>query len=94
MSDTGKGFTMSAIQSLVARGGTNIAEGLCERIDPSGLEGVNRPTKQTRPISANFCSDLETSGLFPGTSGKMHFGVLSWSFREFFPLSICCGLQD
>jgi hypothetical protein len=50
---------------------------------------VNRPAKQTQPISANFCPDPETSGLFPGTSGKMHFGVFSRSFMEFFPLSIC-----
>jgi Mg-chelatase subunit ChlD len=28
MSDTGKGLAMSAIQSLFARGGTNIDEGL------------------------------------------------------------------
>jgi hypothetical protein len=65
-----------------------------ERINASGLEGVNRHAKQTQPISANFCPDLGTSRLFLGTCGKMHFGVFSWSFREFFPLSICCVIQD
>jgi hypothetical protein len=51
-----------------------------ERINASGLEGVNRPAKQTQPISANFCPDPGTFGLFPGTSGKMHLGVFCWSF--------------
>jgi hypothetical protein len=64
-----------------------------ERINASGLEGVNRPAKQTRPISANFCSDPGTSGLYPGTSGKMHFDVFSRSFRESIPLMICCVKQ-
>jgi hypothetical protein len=57
----------------------------------SGVEGVNRPAKQTRPISARFCPDPGTFGFFPGTSGKMHLGVFSWSFRVFVPLSNFCG---
>jgi hypothetical protein len=62
-----------------------------ERINASGLEGVNRPAKQTQPISANFFPDLGTSGLFHGTSGKMHLGVFSWSFWEIDALSLCWG---
>jgi hypothetical protein len=65
-----------------------------ERINASGLKGVNRPAEQTQPIPANFRPDSGTSGLFPRTSGKMHFGVFSRSFREFFPLSICCVILD
>jgi hypothetical protein len=61
-----------------------------ERINASGLEGVNRPAKQTQPIYANFCPNPGTSGLFPGTSGKMHLGVFCWSFREFDALPLCC----
>jgi hypothetical protein len=33
-----------------------------ERINASGLEGVNRPAKQIQPISARFCPDPETFG--------------------------------
>jgi hypothetical protein len=62
-----------------------------ERINASGLEGVNRPAKQTQQISTNFCPDPGTSGLFPGTFKEMHLGVFSWSFREFDALSLCCG---
>jgi hypothetical protein len=38
---------------------------------------VNRPAKQTRPISANFCPNPGIFGVFPGTSRKMHLGVFS-----------------
>jgi hypothetical protein len=68
------------------------ADGRPERINASGLEGgLNRPAKQTRPISANFCPDPGTSGLFRGTSRKIHLGVFSWSFRESDALSLCYG---
>jgi hypothetical protein len=64
-----------------------------ERINASGLEGVNRPTKQFQPFLTKVLSDPETSGNSSEPPGKCTHSVFFRSFRELHLHKICCGLR-
>jgi hypothetical protein len=61
---------------------------LHERINASGLEGVNRPAKQFQPISAKYYQTLEPLGFSlkpPEKCTEVYFprGFVKWMFFRF-----------